>query len=174
MNKTIELLSGKNVPCFADLTNTGKKCSLGNYYADSKGNYYVASGYQAYKFNPKVVKPKEFERYFNFVLGGVPRYLRVYDNGGKTADRYTVVFAKTGKGFYVGFNETPFHPAFGIYQHGESSKRLGGKTYYDFIDRPTYAHLGKKIKFSDLNEDCKKAVMQDYLEIFNLPALIEK
>lgn len=174
MKKTIELLSGKDVPVFYDLTNTGKLCCLGELYADKDGNYYVASGYQAYKFNPKEVTIKDFDRYHAFVIAGVPRYLRIYDNGGKSADRYTAVFAKSGKGQYVGFNSTPFHPSFGIYQHGEYGQWVGGEFYPDFVDRPSYAHLGKKIKFTDLNEDCQRAVLSDYLEIFNLPQLVEK
>ena len=157
MKNTIELLSGKDVPVFYDLTNTGKLCCLGELYADKDGNYYVASGYHA------------------FVIAGVPRYLRVYDNDkSPLADRYTAVFGKHGKGQYVGFGALPFHPALGIYQHGESGKWVGGKFYPDFIDRPTYAHLGKKIKFTDLNEDCQRAVLSDYLDIFNLPQLVEK
>jgi hypothetical protein len=175
MKNTIELLSGKDVPVFSDLTNTGKLCFLGELYADKDGNYYVASGYQAYKFNPKEVKIKDFDRYHAFVIAGVPRYLRVYDNDkSPLADRYTAVFGKHGKGQYVGFGALPFHPALGIYQHGESGKWVGGKFYPDFIDRPTYAHLGKKIKFTDLNEDCQRAVLSDYLDIFNLPQLVEK
>ena len=174
MKKTIELLSGKDVPVFCDLTMTGKTCFLGELYADKDGNYYVASGYQAYKFNPKEVKIKDFDRYHAFVIAGVPRYIRIYDNGGETADRYTAVFCKHGKGQYIGFSALPFHPALGIYQHGESGKRINGRFYPDFIDRPSYAHLGSKIKFTDLNEDCQRALLSDYLEVFNLPQLIEK
>lgn len=171
--KQIEYLIGKQVPHFGtDLVKTNKTCFLGEIRADKDGNYYVSSGYGAYKFNPKEVSIKEFNRYFNFIIGGVPRYLRVYDNSGETADRYTVVFGKSGKGQYVGFNETPTHPTFGIYQHGEKSTVLNGKRYYDFIDYPTHTHLGKKIKFQDLNEVCKALVLADYREIFSLPEII--
>lgn len=44
--------------------------------------------------------------------GGVPKYIRCYDNGGKTCDRYTVVFTgryrhKTGGSFlYVGMSRS--------------------------------------------------------------------
>lgn len=76
---------------------------------------------------------------------GIPRYIRCYDNGGETLDRYTVVFTgrythKTGRAFwYLGMNAAPYQ---GIGQHGE--------TMYKPVDRPTYGHLGKKIKFETL------------------------
>jgi hypothetical protein len=89
----------------------------------------------------------------------MPRYIRVYDNGGKTLDRYTVVFTKkkiNQRFLYLGMNSSPFH---GFGQHGES----------DFlIDRPGYSHLGKKITFDALPDDCKKCVVQTYNELWRL------
>lgn len=35
------------------------------------------------------------------------------------------------------------------------------------INRLTYSHLGKKIKFADLPEDCQKLVMKDYLYLWD-------
>lgn len=52
----------------------------------------------------------------------------------------------------------PFHPQ-GFGQHGESDSP---------IDRPTYGHLGKKIKFDDLPEDCQKLVLSDYVYLWNI------
>jgi hypothetical protein len=95
---------------------------------------------------------------------GVPRYIRCYDNGGKTADRYTVVFTgryrhKTGQSFwYVGMSGNPFHPL-GIGHHGEHNRQ---------IDRPTYAHLGKKIKWSDLTPECQKCVLDTYCDLWDI------
>ncbi len=83
-----------------------------------------------------------------------PRWIRCYDNGGKTADRYIVVFTK-GKRVYLSMNREPFHPQ-GIGMHGEWNKGENS------IDRPTYGHLGKKIAFNQLPEDCQKLVRQDY------------
>lgn len=100
-----------------------------------------------------------------------PRYLRIYDNNGETWDRYTVVFTrycltverpvKYGKiklreYMYVGMSGNPYSPM-GFYQHGFSKER---------IDYPSYAHLGRKITFSDLPKDCQLAVMAEYLEIW--------
>ena len=109
---------------------------------------------------------KQQERYNSNVPKGVPKWIRVYDNGGKTFDRYTVSFTKKAitnihkdRWFmYVGMSSNPFDPQ-GFGQHGESPNQP--------VDRPTYGHLGKKIKFEDLPENCQKLVMQDYLELWD-------
>jgi hypothetical protein len=79
-----------------------------------------------------------------------PKNIRCYDNGGKTADRYTVVymdFPEHPEGCFMslGMSEHPFHPQ-GFGQH--SAARPG-------------RYLGKRINFSDLPADCQKAVWQD-------------
>jgi hypothetical protein len=95
---------------------------------------------------------------------GNPKYIRVYDNGGETADRYTVVFTgrythKTnGSHFYLGMSTNPFHPQ-GIGMHGESST---------LIDKPTYKHLGKKIDFELLTTDCKNFVTREYKDLWDI------
>jgi hypothetical protein len=80
------------------------------------------------------------------------KVLGVYDNGGKTLDRYTVVYdivegTELGRKLYscLGMNAAPFHPQ-GIGMHGTA---IRGR------------HLGKKIKLTDLPEDCQKAVALD-------------
>ena len=79
----------------------------------------------------------------------------IYDNGGKTFDRYTVVYdeleqRRTEGNLYscLGMSEQPFAPQ-GFGQHG--SAQMGG-------------HLGKRIKFDDLPKDCQRAVNQDLEE----------
>lgn len=75
--------------------------------------------------------------------------IRCYDNGGKTTDRYCVIYMdqpEGGKCFMsVCMNSEPFHPQ-GIGQHGAA---MPGR------------HLGKRIKFEELPEDCQKLVRQD-------------
>ena len=98
-----------------------------------------------------------------FAPNGVPKNVRCYDNGGKTADRYTVVFTgnyagRNGQCSYLGMSGAPFHPQ-GFCQHGEHTQ---------VIDQPRYGHIGKRIKFESLPEDCRKAVMQDYKAIWRL------
>lgn len=101
---------------------------------------------------------------------GTPKYIRCYDNGGKTADRFTVVFTRTGQTgsnrqvkqnsghLYVSMSAMPYHPQ-GFCQHGESQ--------HNPIDYPTYSHLGKKIKFDDLPLDCKELVRDNYKSIWS-------
>lgn len=94
-------------------------------------------------------------RYDNaYRADGQPKYVRCYDNGGETLDRYTVVFSqlRTGWCHYLAMSGAPFHPQ-GFRQHGEDRRT---------IDYPTYGHLGKKIRFEQLPPDCQRAVMQDY------------
>jgi hypothetical protein len=85
-----------------------------------------------------------------------PKYIHIYDNGGKTVDRYTVVYTRTSSHEYVGLSERPFHPQ-GFCQHGVAQQS---------IDYPAYGHIGKKISWEDLPEDCKQIVMRDYEDIW--------
>lgn len=76
--------------------------------------------------------------------------IRIYDNGGKTLDRYTVVFMDQPEhpapSFAVlGMSEHPFHPQ-GFGQHCTA---MPGR------------HLGKRIKFEQLPPDCQRCVLQD-------------
>lgn len=93
-----------------------------------------------------------------------PRYIRCYDNGGRTCDRYTVVFTgrykrRTGGQFvYLAMNEQPYHPQ-GFGQHGFSD---------ELIDRPKYAHLGKRIRFEELPTDCQTLVRDRYNALWNI------
>lgn len=95
---------------------------------------------------------------------GIPRYIRCYDNGGESLDRYTVVFtgnyrSKTGGDFlYIGMNDSPFHPQ-GVGMHGGHKEQ---------IDRPGYGHLGKKISFQQLPDDCRALVLRDYCDLWDL------
>lgn len=87
---------------------------------------------------------------------GTPKYVRVYDNGGETVDRYTVVYSQMRDGWqrYTLMSGAPFYPQ-GVCQHGEIES-------WRAIDRPRYGHLGRKIRYEDLPADCQRAVMQDY------------
>jgi hypothetical protein len=102
---------------------------------------------------------KATARMARLMPNGQPRYLRCYDNGGAYFDRFTVVYTgdypgkPRGVHEYVSMSSHPFHPL-GFGQHGES---LNGA-----IDRPAYAHLGKRIAFDDLPDDCRRLVLSDY------------
>lgn len=74
--------------------------------------------------------------------------IAVYDNGGRTIDRYTVAYLDIPEGKYVSMlamNDEPFHPQ-GFCQH---TSGMVGK------------HLGKRIAFDSLPADCQLAVTQD-------------
>jgi hypothetical protein len=89
----------------------------------------------------------------------IPKRYRLYDRQ-DYADHFTIVWAGNFKGrdrlcHGIGFNEYPTSPNTGIWQHF---------SYTEQIDRPKYGHLGKKIRFEDLNETCKRLVMEEYCE----------
>jgi hypothetical protein len=76
--------------------------------------------------------------------------IRIYDNGGKTIDRYTVVYMdepehKPNTFNARGMSEHPFHPQ----GFGCSCTAMPGR------------HLGKRIKFEQLPTDCQKLIKQD-------------
>jgi hypothetical protein len=104
------------------------------------------------------------ERKMRLLPDGKPRYIRCYDNDGNTADQYTVCFTgnytkNTGGEFWNLFmNAMPFSPQ-GIGMSNSESFQ---------IDKPSYKHLGKKIKFDDLPDDCQKLVLQDYVYLWNI------
>ena len=74
---------------------------------------------------------------------------RIYDNGGKTYDRYTLITADNS---IFGFNANPFHPQ-GFGQYGGDWE--GGST----------RHLGKKITVASLPEQAKRYVKQVSLDV---------
>ena len=76
--------------------------------------------------------------------------LRIYDNGGKTADRYTVLFMdqkERGADTFacLGMDKDPFHPC-GIGQHSSGTPGV---------------HLGRRIPFDLLPEPCRRTVLAD-------------
>lgn len=112
------------------------------------------------------------QRIANLLPGGVPKYVRVYDNGGGTFDRYTVVYTgrytgrPAGGCEYIGMSENPCHPQ-GFGQHGEAREIIDSVGCRPpGIGRSN--HLGKRIRFTDLPEPCQRVVMTDYVVIWNL------
>lgn len=124
-------------------------------------------------------KQKRFEALMPLVDGvRTPRWIRCYDNGGTsgnlknrltgdpigTIDRYIVVFTgrythKTARQHWdVCMSAHPYHPQ-GIGMHG---------TNRGPIDRPTSSHLGKRINFKDLPEDCRRLVIDDYTYLWDI------
>lgn len=82
------------------------------------------------------------------------KILAIYDDGGKTFDRYTVYFNQIEKEnpkeyLCLAMSERPFSPQ-GFCQH--SSGQLG-------------RHNGKKIELKDLPLDCQRAICKDIFPI---------
>lgn len=94
------------------------------------------------------------------LVRGNPKYVRCYDNGGRSFDRYTVVFTghyRNRKGCdYLGMSAHPCHPQ-GFGQHGWAPH---------IIDRPAHRHLGKRVGYDQLPEECRALVMSDYRSIW--------
>lgn len=122
---------------------------------------------------------KQQNRVARLLPDGQPRYVRCYDNGGTgvdggSIDRYTVVFsgatAKRVSGGvvpYLAMNDAPFHPQ-GFGQHGEtpSACDVNAGGFAPAIGRKN--HLGVRILFMKLPDDCKTLVLRDYKEIWSL------
>lgn len=93
--------------------------------------------------------------------------LQIWDDGGETIDRYSVVWPD---GSYIGMNGTPFHPQ-GFCQHGKGAQ-------YDpeckLRGNELRSYLGKMIGFTDLPQDCREVVTRDILGIEPPPEVIIK
>lgn len=102
--------------------------------------------------------------------GGVPRHIQIYDNGGPeaphnrgkmwgTVDRYTVVFRQQRDGYchYLSMSPGPYDPQ-GVCMGGESPHP---------IDRPSYSHLGHKIRWPQLAVDCRLRVLREYESLWH-------
>lgn len=117
-------------------------------------------------------------RVAKFVPNGEPRWVRCYDNGGASADRYTVCFTGRythltgGEHIGLGMNAHPFHPQ-GIGMH------FGYRFQCDTLDKsgrpgnwpPAMGrsnHLGKRVPFASLPDEVKRCVMQTYNDLWNL------
>lgn len=83
-----------------------------------------------------------------------PARFRLFDDGGKTADRYTLIDSKpqgdTKYRTYFGFSERPWSPQ-GIGQHGEFSAS-------EWSQQGNFRHLGKRIGLEDLDPDLQKYI----------------
>lgn len=77
--------------------------------------------------------------------------VKIYDNGGKTIDRYTAVYMsqpeayKPGLFFARAMSQHPFDPQ----GFGQFCTAMPGR------------HLGKRIKFEDCPIDVQKCILQD-------------
>ena len=115
-------------------------------------------------------KQKRAER---LMPNGLPRWIRVYDNGGETADRYTVVFTglRTGWHQLLSMSGAPFHPqGVCLSSEIETYKRVDTPQGWELPPAIGRKHpaLGRRIRFEDLPEDCRTVVLRDYRELWNI------
>ena len=81
----------------------------------------------------------------------MPSQVRIYDNGGKTIDRYTLVVPSTntpGMLDMYGFNDAPYHPQ-GFGQYAGEYPKMG-----------SYSHLGKLVSLDGLPEQAQRFVKE--------------
>lgn len=103
--------------------------------------------------------------------GGVPRWIRCYDNGGETADRFTVVFTRNkrttesnGCRSARAMSADPYHPqGFGCWTSAMDTNKNG---FAPAMGRK--CHLGKRIPFSALPADCQQLIRNDYSAVWQL------
>lgn len=111
---------------------------------------------------------------------GVPRWIRIYDDG-DCCDRYTVVYTgaaaakRCGEHPYRSMSAAPYHPQ-GFCQWGaeryqavdtvDGDRRGRGRKWPPAIGRSNW--LGKRIAFRDLPPDCRRVVISDYTELWQL------
>lgn len=112
---------------------------------------------------------------------GVPRWIRCYDNGGESGDRYTAVFtgaacvrACGGEYPYRAMSGDPFHPqGIGLWCSDRNRPvdcygKDGRYAWPPAVGRK--CRLGRRIRYEDLPADCRKLVMSDYMDVWNLRA----
>jgi hypothetical protein len=120
------------------------------------------------------------QRKQNLMPNGIPKYIRIYDNQ-ECWDHYTVVFSgkynsigvksrsnPSQKTYYViGMSSMPFSPV-GFCSHESYDKLIDVNSvgFAPAIGRKN--HLGRRITFDALADDCKKVVIEDYMYIWNL------
>lgn len=111
--------------------------------------------------------------------GGVPRWIRVYDDG-CSGDRYTVVYTGAaaakrcgGEHPYRSMSAAPYHPqgvclwGFKQIQAVDTTSACNhGGMWPPAIGRSNW--LGKRITFQDLPADCQSVVLDDYAGLWLL------
>jgi len=121
---------------------------------------------------------------------GVPKHVRCYDNGGDpdkggSGDRYTVCYVGRAATMrceglpdhypFVAMSGAPFSPQ-GIGLHDSNpfqpidTIRPGKHGWHWPPAVGRRCHLGKRIRFEDLPEDCRRLVRDDYEEVWRLRA----
>ena len=123
--------------------------------------------------NPRerISKPydmRKAKRLQNLLPNGVPRYIRCYDQGGFTWDRWTIVFTSRRGGYYLAASDDPTHPQ-GFGQHGDGL--IDRVEDQKFLRPPAIGrknHLGTRVTFESLPEKLRQYVLKEYKELSDL------
>ena len=114
------------------------------------------------------------ERYNALMPNGIPRYIRIYGNQGKTFDEYTCVYTKKSLTkdrpywyMVVGMSEHPFSPL-GFGQHSEYKYLIDAQNGKRPPAIGRKNHLGKRLAWWQLPKDCQELVLRDYKELWDL------
>lgn len=92
---------------------------------------------------------------------GNPLRIRCYDNGGKTMDRYTVVFTSV-----------PNYDGRVIFFSSGTDPR--GMSYIMDVDKSRFAVSDKRVLFTDLPDVVQQAVVRMYCDLFGINDKPEK
>lgn len=106
----------------------------------------------------RIAQSTLYLKYCNLVIDG--RICAVFDNGGESADRYTILDID---GSYSACSNYPFQ-GIGIYVAGHAGEFYPPHDRY-YVETITFRHLGKRLKQSDidagyLNEDVTTFIKQ--------------
>lgn len=103
---------------------------------------------------------------------GEPRWVRTYDAGCKFADRYTVIFSgnypdRNKQVQVLAMGAAPTHlQRFCI--HTSYNKQIDVNRWRFSLKIGQKNHLGIRIRFQDLPEQCKKIVIRNYRDIWGI------
>jgi hypothetical protein len=104
------------------------------------------------------------KRFEKLLPSGQPKYIRVYDNDGLKQTRYTVVFTgnyrKRSDGEFWSIHMSKNPQEYGFVHEYENGV---------MIDRPTSAHIGHPIKFTDMPRKCQDMTIRYYVDLWDLP-----
>jgi len=126
------------------------------------------------------------ERRRRLLPKGEPHYVRIYDNHDTdpTFDRYTVIFSGRyrqythGEFLLLAMSINPYHPqGFCIHStYPYQCDTLGApdkdgrrrRTRWGGVSVGRTCHLGRRIEFKDLPEQCRMSVLQTYMPLWGL------
>lgn len=78
------------------------------------------------------------------------KIIGIYDNGGKTLDRYTVVIDNT--------TDDPMHDMLGLSEGSDGFSQWTSGQWFKGSDGVRNTHLGKRIRFEDLSGPTQKHI----------------